>query len=242
MKSQTPGNTAGNRLLELLPKNEYQELKAHLIRLALPAKQKLYEPNVPIRHVYFPIHGVMSMVTVMEDGSRTEVATVGNEGMIGVPVFLGADSIPIEAFAQVPGEAWRLETQVLKRQIQNGGRLESVLKLYTQALMNQLARSVSCNRAHGIEQRCCRWLLMTHDRVEKDEFPLTQEFLGQMLGVRRATVNEVAGKLQAEGLISYRRGIITVRNRRKLEQRACECYRIVQEQYERLLGRKWKRA
>ena len=225
-----------NRLLAKLPKAEYARLEPHLTRLALTLKHKLYEPNVPIQYVYFPISGIVSMVTIMKDGTRSEVGTVGDEGMIGLPVFLGADSIPGEAFSQVPGEVWQLSVPQLKKQLARDGALHSVLNLYTQALFTQLAQSVSCNRVHDIEQRCGRWLLMTHDRVGEDSFILTQEFLAQMLGVRRASVTQVAQKLQKAKAIRYSRGVITVMNRPRLEKISCECYRIVREEYERLLG------
>ena len=224
----------------MLPKQEQARLARRMERVRLEVKQKLYEPNEPIEHIYFPVSGVISMVTIMDDGTRSEIATVGNEGMIGLPVFLGADSIPVESFAQVAGAAWQMDSNAFRSELKNGGKLHDILKLYTQALMNQLARTASCNRVHNIDQRCCRWLLMTRDRVGGETFPLTQEFLSQMLGVRRASVTEVAQTLQKEGLISYTRGVMTTTNHKRLERRSCGCYRVVQHEYERLLDKHWK--
>lgn len=239
MRNESRNDGIGNRLLEILPRDEYARLSRRMKRVHLDLRQRLYEPNVPIKHVYFPNSGVVSMVTLMDDGTRSEVATVGKEGMLGLPVFLGAGSAPVESFAQVAGDAWQIEANSFRNELKNGGKLQDVLKLYTQALMNQLARTASCNRVHSIEQRCCRWLLMTHDRVGVDTFHLTQEFLSQMLGVRRATVTEIAQILQKEGLISYARGILTIASRKNLERRVCECYAVVRDEYKRLLGAPW---
>lgn len=235
----TPENrngSRGNRILTLLPDTDYRRLEMHLERVHLPLKTVLYEAYMPITHVHFPIDGVTSILTTMEDGREAEVGTVGNEGMAGLPVFLGADSTPTMAFEQVPGDALRLRTEVFREEIARGGALTAVLHRYTQALFTQIAQSAACNRLHAVEQRCARWLLMTQDRVGANQFPLTHEFLGQMLGVRRATVTEAAGALQAEGLITYRRGIITVCDRAALEQASCECYRVIRDDFDRLLG------
>jgi CRP-like cAMP-binding protein len=225
-----------NRLLALLPEAEYQRLNAHLTLVVLNLKQTLYAPYQPIEYVYFPLNGVTSIVATMENGQIAEVGTVGNEGMVGLPVFLGARSAPVQAFLQVPGEALRLGTAEFQEEVRKGGALVQILHRYTQALFTQIAQSTACNRLHSIEQRCARWLLMTHDRVGMaEEFPLTHEFLGQMLGVRRATVSEVAGALQRKGLITYSRGKIRVVDRQGLEEAACECYAIVQNEFNRLL-------
>ena len=225
-----------NRLLEMLPEEYLERLRPHLELVTLDLRQNLYKPNEPIADVYFPISGVCSLVINMDDGAIVEVATVGNEGMVGLPVFLGAGMIPGEAFAQVAGQSFRLSADRLRQEVRNGGPFHDVLHRYTQALLNQISQSAACNRAHSIEQRCARWLLMTHDRVGGDDFLLTQEFLGQMLGVRRASVSEVASALQASGAIRYSRGIITVTDREGLERAACNCYRIVRDEYDRLLG------
>jgi CRP-like cAMP-binding protein len=199
-------------------------------------KEVLFEPNEGIDHVYFPLSSVLSLVATMHNGRAVEVATTGNEGMLGVSLFLGVDSTPLKAFAQVPGKTLRMEARVFRQYVQREPKLADILRRYTQALMVQMAQGTACNRAHSIEQRCCRWLLMTHDRVNTDNFVLTQEFLALMLGVRRATVGEIAMALQGAGLIQYRRGHMRIVNRRALEQRACACYRIVEDEYARLIG------
>ena len=203
----------------------------------LGLKESLYEVGRPIEHVYFPQSGVLSLVTVLENGRVVEVATVGKEGMVGLPVFLGARSIPGRAFSQIPGESLRLDSEVFRKQMRLHGALHDLLHRYAQALFNQITWSVACLREHSIEQRCARWLLMTRDRVGGNQFPITQEFLAMMLGVRRASVSEVASRLQRSGLINYVRGMMTIVNRRRLEKKSCECYRIVRDEYRRLVGR-----
>lgn len=224
----------GNSLLELMPRQVRERLMSRCESVTLRIRDTLYESNQPIESVYFPLNGVMSVVAPL-DGDEIEVATIGREGMLGLPVVLGTESTPLRAFAQVPGEALRLPASVFKRLIKAEASMRPIFNRYTQALMMQIAQSTACNRAHGIEQRCCRWLLMTHDRVNADEFLLTQEFLAQMLGVRRATVSEVASTLQAQGLIEYSRGRMKIKNRRGLERKACECYGIIRDEYDRLI-------
>ena len=225
-----------NRLLAALPREDYERLLAKLDMVSLAIKQIVYEPNGPIPHVYFPTSAVTSVISIMEDGVGVEVATVGNEGMVGLPLFLGAATTPLQAFCQVPGAAARLKADVFRDEIDRGSPLHGLLQRYTQALLNQIAQSAACNRVHSIDQRCARWLLMTHDRVRADQFLLTQEFLAQMLGVRRASVNTAAGMLQKAGFIRYTRGRITVTDRPGLESASCECYRIIKEDFDRLLG------
>ncbi len=232
---QDSGNSVQNRLLAALPQEEYSRLLPHLEQVSLDFKKVLYAPNEPIDHVYFVNKGVISMVNIMENGEIVEVATVGNEGMVGLPVFLGADKIPGEAFAQVPGEGVRMRANVFKDKVTPDSPLHNLLQRYTQALFNQIAQSAACNRLHSIEERFCRWLLMTHDRVESDTFPLTQEFLAQMLGVRRASVNTVASIIQRAGLIQYSRGKMTILDRVSLEASSCECYGIVKAEFDRLV-------
>lgn len=234
--SSVPGIAAKNRLLTALPLEEYERLLPNLETVSLPLKYVLYEPNEPIEHVYFPIHGVVSLVTIMEDGVAVEIATVGNEGMIGLPVFLGSEIIPMKAFSQIPGKGMRIKADVFKDLVNQGSPLHDLLQRYTQALFNQTAQSAACNRLHSIEERCCRWLLMIHDRVDSDEYLLTQEFLSQMLGVRRASVNMVASILQKARLIRYSRGRITILDRLGLEAASCECYARIKQEFDRLLG------
>src|SRR5262249_23637303 len=189
-----------------------------------------------IEHVYFPLSGVMSLVVQMADNATVEVGTIGNEGMVGTPVLLGVDRSPTKAFCQVPGECLRMSIAEFKQEIEaEDGVFRRLLNRYAQALINQISQSVGCNHLHSVEERTCRWLLMTHDRVGKDEFLLTQEFLAQMLGVRRSSVTVAAGLLEKAGLITYKRGRIRVLDRERLEQASCECYRIVSREYERLL-------
>jgi CRP-like cAMP-binding protein len=172
----------------------------------------------------------------MSDGLAVEAGTVGNEGMVGLPLYLGAETSPHRAFSQVPGEALRMRAGDFTAELARQGPLHAVLKRYNQALINQMAYSVACNRLHSVEERMCRWLLMTQDRVGAEQFPLTQEFLAQMLGVRRPSVTVVAGILQKAGLIVYSRGLITIRDRAGLEAASCECYRVVRDELDRLLG------
>lgn len=230
-------NSIKNRLLTALPKEEYQRLLPYLETVSLTFKQIIYTPNEPIEYVYFPNSGIISLVNITEDGGTVEVATVGNEGMAGIPVLLGADRMVGQALSQIVGDAVRMKADVFKRDVTPNSALYNLLLRYTQALLNQISQSVACNCLHSVERRCCRWLLMCHDRVRSDQFTLTQELLSQMLGVRRASVSEVAATLQKEGLIRYNRGKITIRDRLGLEATACECYRVVKEEFERLLRR-----
>lgn len=225
-----------NRLLASLPSEEYERLTPYLERIFLDLKRELYQPNVPIDFVYFPLSGVHSLLSLTSKGGLIEVATVGNEGMIGLPVFLGAKQIPGIAIVQVPGEALRMRAEDFRTQVTPSTALYDLLHRYTQALFNLVAQSALCNRAHSIEQRCCRWLLLTRDRVGNDEFPFTHEFLSQMLGVRRASVSEVAARLQNAGFISYRYGKISILDRAGLEATSCDCYEIIKAEFERLIG------
>jgi CRP-like cAMP-binding protein len=225
-----------NRLLDSLPREEYERLQPYLKPLFLEVKQELYEPNKPIEFVYFPLDGVYSLLSLTSKGDLVEVATVGNEGMVGLPVFLGAKHIPGLAIAQVPGDVLQMRTEDFKAQVTHDTTLYDVLHRYTQALFNLISQTALCNRVHSIEQRCCRWLLLTRDRVEADEFSLTHEFLSQMLGVRRAGVSEVAARLQNAGFISYRYGKITILDRSGLEATSCECYELIKMDFDRLIS------
>ncbi len=224
-----------NQLLSALPKEEYELLLPNLEPVSLPFKQIIYEPNEPIEYVYFPNSGIISLVNFTEEGGTVEAATVGNEGMVGIPVLLGADRMIGQAISQIVGDALRMKTDIFKRQVTPGSSLHTQLLRYTLALMNLISQSVACNRLHSVEKRCCRWLLLCQDRVQSNEFYLTQELLSQMLGVRRPSVSEVAALLQKAGLIRYSRGKITILNRQGLEATSCECYRIVKDEFKRLL-------
>lgn len=224
-----------NRLLQALPRKDRQRLEAKLEPVYLPYKEQIYDVGSPIPYVYFPTNCMLSMVTEMEGGT-VEVGTIGNEGMAGLPIFLRTDSFPSKCFAQVPGDAVRMRSTALQEELKDGGALHVVLLKYTHYLLTQSLQSTACNRLHAAEERLCRWLLMTQDRVGSDWFPLTQEFMAEMLGVRRATVSLTASALQHAGLIKYSRGKVTVLSREKLEKASCACYVLVRKEMERLFG------
>jgi CRP-like cAMP-binding protein len=223
-------------LLRSVSRSEQESLLEKMERIELTPRKVLYDPDKPIEHVFFPEDGVVSLVRSMKEGSILEVATIGREGMVGLPVFLGAATSPLQAFAQVPGHALRMKTDDFKREVTNGFSLRRVLERYTQALFTQLSQSVACNRLHSLEQRCARWLLYTADRVQDSRFMLTQEFLAQMLGVRRASVNGFLQAFQRKGMIEYKPGEMRIKNRRKLESVSCECYFVVKKEYQKLTG------
>jgi CRP-like cAMP-binding protein len=229
---------ARNQLLAMVPEDERERLAEDFELVPLELRQTIYREDAPIEHVYFPVSGVLSLVSRMEDGRGIEVATIGNEGMAGLPVFLQATYTSAHmAFAQVPGESLRMSAARFSEFVtgsQNGG-LHLALNRYTQALMSMIARAVACNALHSVQQRACRWLLTTHDRMAADEFILTQEFLSQMLGVTRPSVNEVARELQDANAIDYTRGRVNILDRNELESRACECYRVIRGEFDRLL-------
>jgi CRP-like cAMP-binding protein len=226
----------GNRLLKALPRDEYERLAPHLEAVRPELKQTLYAYEEPIPDVYFLHEGVVSLIQFLDGEEPVEVATVGNEGMVGLPVFHGADRTPARAFVQIPGEAMRMERETFRRLVTPGSPLHDLLHRYTQALMVQLAQNSACNRRHSIEQRFAKWLCLTQDRVRGNEFPLTQEFLAQMLGVRRAGVSEVASRVQQEGLIHYHRGQVIIVDLEGLRARTCECYRIIRSEFDQMVG------
>lgn len=227
--------TTRNRLLAALPESEYAQLAPLLVREALELRRVVSEYDQPPGRIYFPESCIISIVAPLSDRSAVETGTVGNDGFLGVSVFLGGDRMAAQAFCQVPGDTLSMRTEDFRKALARGGRLPVMLGRYTQALYTQTAQSSACNRIHGIRERCARWLLMTQDRVGANEFPLTQLILAQMLGVRRATVTEAAGALQRAGHIVYAYGRITVRDRHGLESAACECYRIIRRETDRLL-------
>lgn len=225
-----------NRILSALPPEEMELLLPRLEAVQLPFRRNIYEADRPVDHVYFLHRGVASMVTEMPGGLSVEIATVGPEGMVGIPILLGAERMTSKAFMQVPGEGVRMEADAFRNLIGRCPVLNRLLLRYTLALMTLLAQNAACNRAHAVEERCSRWLLLTQDRVRQASFPLTQEFLAQMLGVRRPTVSIAAGMLARAGLISYVRGVITILDRAGLEAATCDCYRIIAGEFEHLLG------
>jgi CRP-like cAMP-binding protein len=224
------------QLLALLPKEELARLLPHLERVTLPLGKSLSESGGVMRHVYFPLDCIVSLLCVMESGSSTEIAVVGNEGIVGVSLLMGGETTPSRAIVQSAGEAYRLKGQILKNEFYNAGAMQRILLRYTQALLTQMAQTAACNRHHSVDQQLCRWLLLSLDRLPGDTLIMTQELIANMLGVRREGVTESAGKLQRAGLISYHRGHITVLDRAGLEERVCECYEVVKEEYDRLLG------
>lgn len=224
-----------NRLLAGLPAEALKALRPHLEPVALSLREVLFNVDVPIEHVYFPEDAVVSILGVMPDGTAVEVATVGREGMVGLPVFLGAERTPAHALVQVPGRGHRVEARAFREHVQRSQDTRNVLDRYTQAMFTLVAQGAACNRLHSIEERCARWLLMTQDRVGADGFPLTQQFLSQMLGVRRAGVSEVASELQREGLLKYQRGYVSIQDRAGLEAASCECYAVIRSEFSRLL-------
>lgn len=225
-----------NHLLKNLPLGIVRRLRQHLRKVELALRDPIHEPGETMRWVYFPETALISMLTVLKDGTHTEVASVGCDGMVGLPVVLGGKKSNRRAFCQMQGVAWRMSAAEIRRQTRRGGPFLEALHRYALALFALMAQLATCNRRHSIEQRCCCWLLMTHDRVEGDEFVLTHEFLSEMLGARRSGVTVIAGDLQRRGFISYRRGRVTILNRAGLEAAACECYGEVRKEFKRLVG------
>jgi CRP-like cAMP-binding protein len=236
MASTTPELARENRLLAALPSAELAGLLPQLEPVDLALKDSLYETHQPIRHVWFPARGVVSMVANLQNGAIVEVGTIGNEGMVGLPAHLGAETAAVTCFSQIPGRALRMGVEALRRATRAEDALTDALNRYAQAFFTQLSQGVACNRLHSLQERCARWLLQTHDRAMADEFPLTHEFLAQMLGVRRAGVTEAASGLQQAGAISYKQGRVTVLDRQALEDASCECYGVIRAEYERLVG------
>ena len=225
-----------NRILAALPAAEYERLLPNLKPVALEYKQVLYEPNKTIRYAYFPERGIISMVSTVIDRAVVEVGLAGREGMVCPAVFLGANSTPHQGVVQVAGSAVRVKANLLREEFKRGGRLQDLLLRYTQAQLVQIAQTAVCNRLHPLEGRLSRWLLMTHDRVDGDEFLLTQDVISRMLGAQRTGVTDAAGALQKKGIIRYSRGKIAVLDRQGLEEAACDCYLIVKEEFDRLAG------
>jgi len=224
-----------NKILLALPATERELIATHLERVPLPRRIVAYDPLQPISHVYFVESGVISVVSIMRDRTAIETATIGYEGIIGLPVYFGVDAVPEQAFVQVPGEALRLPSSQFRTLAPQMPVLQQLLDRYSVCVFTLAAQCSGCNRAHTMEQRCARWLLMVHDRMPGDEFELTQDFLSQMLGFRRATVSETASQLQQAGLISYSRGRIVIVDRPGLERVVCECYGIISSTFARIL-------
>ena len=234
--ASAPLSPKANRLLAALPEEDYEDLRAGLEFVPLRAEELLYTEHAELRYVHFPISGVVSILYITEDGEPTEIAIIGNEGIVGLAVLLGSSSTPRRAVVQIEGHAYRMKAETILEHFRRGGALQALLLRYVQSLMNQMAQTAVCNRHHTIEQQLCRWLLLSLDRTSSNEVLMTQELISQMLGVRRSGISEAAKKLQDLGFIDYRRGRIVVLKRKKLEAHACECYGIVKREGERLLS------
>ncbi|WLD56805.1 Crp/Fnr family transcriptional regulator [Salinispirillum sp. LH 10-3-1] len=224
-----------NHLLAALSADEYERLLPDLTLAPMILGDTLCEPYIKMQNVYFPVDSIVSLLCVMEDGGSAEIAVVGNEGIVGVSLFMGGDTTPNQAVVQSAGMAYKLSGRALKAEFYRSGPMQRLLLRYTQALLTQMAQTAVCNRHHSLDEQLCRWLLLSHDRLSSNELIMTQELIANMLGVRREGVTEAAGKLQRAGLIKYRRGHIAILDRSGLEERTCECYAVVKSEYDRLL-------
>lgn len=232
----TPHSPRQNHLLAALPRAEFERLAPHLELVAMPLGEALYESGGTLKHVYFPTTSIVSLLYVLENGASAEIAVVGNDGILGISLFMGGETTPSRAVVQSAGHGYRLESQMLKREFDRAGPVLRLLLRYTQALITQMTQTAVCNRHHSVEQQLCRWLLLSLDRLPSDSLTMTQELIANMLGVRREGVTEAAGNLQRAGLIRYSRGHIEVLDRPGLERAVCECYDVVRTEFRRLLS------
>ena len=232
----SPHSPNQNHLLAALPAAEVERLSPHLGLVPMRLGEILYEPGGQMQHAYFPTTSIVSLHYVMESGASAETAGVGNEGVVGISLFMGGDTTPSSAVVQTAGHAYRLAGRLLKAEFNRGGMVQGLLLRYTQALITQMSQTAACNRHHSVEQQLCRWLLLTLDRMPTKELVMTQELVASMLGVRREGITQAAGSLQEAGVIRYRRGHISVIERAGLETRACECYAVVKKELDRLLS------
>jgi CRP-like cAMP-binding protein len=231
-----PSGPERNQILAALPPAERERLFPHMKLVEMPVGMVLYESGVVLRHIYFPVDSIVSLLYVLNNGASAEIAVVGNEGAVGVSLFMGGETTPSRAVVQSGGFAYRLSRARLKDEFNRHGQLLHVLLRYTQSLITQMAQTAVCNRHHALDQQLCRWLLLSLDRLDSNELRITQELIASMIGVRREGVTEAAGKLQKLGVISYSRGKIIVLDRPRLEALSCECYAVVKEETDRLLG------
>ncbi len=225
-----------NRLLAALPREEYERVLRRLGHISFKLGEVVYESGGQMDYIYFPTTAIVSLLYVMENGASAEMGMAGKEGLVGVALFMGGNTMPNRAVVQSAGGAVRMKTDALQEEFARGGTFQRLLLRYTQALLTQMSQTAVCNRLHTIEQQLCRWLLLSHDRLDSDELVMTQELIANMLGVRREGVTHAAGRLQATGLISYVRGRIRILDRRGIERAVCECYKVVKDEYDRLLG------
>jgi CRP-like cAMP-binding protein len=235
-RSSPSPDPRANQLLAALPDTDYQALASHLERRPMPLGMAVYESGGAQGFVYFPTDSIVSLLYVLESGASTEIAVTGNEGLVGISLFMGGETTPSRAVVQSAGHGYRVRGAVLRKAFESSGELQHLLLSFTQALITQMTQTAVCNRHHAVDQQLCRWLLLMLDRLSSTEVLMTQELIANMLGVRREGVTEAAGKLQEEGLIEYRRGHIRVLDRRLLEARVCECYGVVKKEYDRLLS------
>ena len=236
MRSVEHQSPRQNRLISTFPADVYDRLRPNLLPVALSLGEVVYEPGGRPEYVYFPTGAVVSLLYTMQDGATAEVGMTGNDGIVGVALFLGGDTTPNRAIVQIAGGAFKMGARVLQEEFARGGPVQLLLLRYTQALITQISQTAVCNRLHAVEKRLCRWLLLSHDRVQSDELAMTHEFISNMLGGRRESVTVAAARLQDAGLINYSRGHITILDRAGLESAVCECYRIVRNEFDRLLG------
>jgi CRP-like cAMP-binding protein len=232
----SPHSAKQNRLLAALPAADYARVAPELDLIPMPLGWAIYESGGPQDYIYFPTDAIVSLLYVLADGDSTELGVVGNDGLVGISLFMGGETTPSRAVVQSAGRGYRLKASVLKAEFEHGGALQHLLLRYTHALITQMTQTAVCNRHHSVDQQLCRWLLLSLDRLPSNELVMTQELIADMLGVRREGVAEAAAKLKAAGLIDYSRGKITVLDRQKLEARVCECYRVVKRESDRLLS------
>ncbi|MBA3765986.1 MAG: Crp/Fnr family transcriptional regulator [Acidobacteria bacterium] len=224
-----------NRLLAALPGEEYERLLPHLEHISFSLGEVVYESGGQLDYIYFPGNAIVSLLYTMQNGSSAEMGLVGNDGVLGIALFMGGDTMPNRAVVQSAGIAIRMKAKALREEFARGGKFQQLLLRYTQALITQISQTAVCNRLHSVEQQLCRWLLLSHDRVRADDLIMTQELIADMLGVRREGVTVAAGRLQDVGAIRYVRGRIKILDRRNLEAMACECYQVVRDEFDRLL-------
>ena len=231
-----PDEPVENRLLAALPRDEYERLLPSLLKVSFSLGEVVYEFGGQLDYVFFPTTSIVSLLYTMENGTSAEMGLTGNDGVVGIALFMGGGTMPNRAVVQSAGGALRMKAKILQDEFALGARFQYLLLRYTQALITQISQTAVCNRLHSVEQQLCRWLLLSHDRVKADELIMTQELIADMLGVRREGVTVAAGRLQDAGAISYIRGHIQILDRQKLEETVCECYRVVKDEFDRLLG------
>ena len=234
--SIVPNNEPGNRLLAALPLEQYQQLAPQLECVSFALGEVVYEFGGRLDYVFFPTTSIVSLLYTMENGSSAEMGLTGNDGVVGIALFMGGGTMPNRAVVQSGGLALRMKAKLLQSEFARGGKFQKLLLRYTQALITQISQTAVCNRLHSVEQQLCRWLLLSHDRVPGDDLIMTQELIADMLGVRREGVTVAAGRLQDAGAIGYVRGHIKILDRKRLEETVCECYKVVRDEFDRLLG------